>query len=223
MEDKLQHIEKLQSNIENLLTTNESISQLLQQPNKSLQRQSILDSYAISQFNRDVKDMKSSIHEDSFSYNKKLSLMFKHSNELEIIMKEYEQKSKLVKLPDLKISTLTLKQYDESLHAEEQNINIKDFFTVDKSIDKPLLDFDSFKKLVNLEYRNRVERMVKYQILLNIKSEIDKDKDKWSKRNVELERFLQRDVEKIVKTVENIRNDEMDVEDDERDDMNLDE
>lgn len=210
----------LQSKIDTLLTTNDSISQLLQQPTEALQRQLILDSFMISQFNRELKDLKSTIHEDSFPYNKKLSLMFKHSNELEIIMKEYEQKSKMVKLPDLKISSITLKQYDETLETDEKNINIKDFFTVDKSIDKPVLDFDAFKKLLNLEYRNRIERMVKYQILLNIKSDIDKDKDKWSKRNVELEKFLQKDVEKVIKTVENIRNDE--IEEDDRDDMNID-
>lgn len=224
MEDTITRVEQTYDSIKNLLEN------LGTEERSKFHRQSIIDSFLISQFrvecSKVYNDHKQNIiNNEIANYNKKLGQMYKLNYDIEKITQEFESKQKQIKLPDLRVSLTTIKDFDVTLYEKiikdgytEQQVNIKDIFRLDGD---DLLDYDKFKAIVNIEYKKRMERIIKYEILLKIKRDVNSINNQWGVRNQDLDKFINKDVKAIMKRIEEIRNIEFEVDDEEEDEEDL--
>lgn len=229
-------IDRLQEGLRRVQNTRPVAAQLLDDiSNKKLQKDFIVESFMIEKFQSDYKEWEANskqefINNEISQYNHKLGQITRLNYEVEQLTQSYESKQEDVKLPLVKLSILTIKEYDESLlnrieaeHKHKQlptpeEIRLDEVFSLDGK-ELPSLDLDIFTKLMTIEFRLRIERMIKYEILLRIKKELTAINRKWSSRNASLEGFINGKLKAVMQEVDDIRQladeNEYDVDDEE--------
>lgn len=213
---KLLRLNKEISNYENLLQekVNES---------KKLQKEFILDSFHVNRLHKSYKDWENK-ENDAFmggeikGYNYKLGKMSRLNFETEKLDKEYEGLREKVKLPACLLSIRTIKKYNDGAllryilkNADGEfpsSIDISELFSLDPQSELPPPDFKVFNRLLNIEFRLRIQRKVKYEILLSVKQQLTAKNKKWSSRDSDLNYFMTTKLADIMSEVEKVRKSE---------------
>ena len=231
--EKLQHsllqtIETFQS-ANKLLELNKELlnsdQQLTEKVNdiKRLQREFLLDSFRVNRFHKGYKEWENKskdvfIENEIKGYKNKVGQMSRLNFETEKLYKVYEGLRDTVKLPTCQLSIQTVKLYDEGslLQYIEKNaegeypptVDISELFSLDSNSTLPPPDFNIFNRLLNIEYKLRIQRKVKYEILLSVKQQLTAKNKKWSTRDSELNYFMTRKLVDIMNEVEKVRKSE---------------
>lgn len=190
---------------------------------KKLQREFLLDSFRVNRFHKDYKDWENKtkdafIENEIKGYNNKLGQMSRLNFETEKLDKEYEGLRDTVKLPECRLSIQTIKLYNDGTllkyiekDAEGEyplTVDISELFSLDSDSKLPQPDFAVFNRLINIEYRLRIQRKVKYEIILSVKQQLTAKNKKWSSRDSELNYFMTRKLVDIMNEVEKVRKSE---------------
>lgn len=190
---------------------------------KKLQREFLLDSFRVNRFHKEYKawenkDRDIFIGNEIKGYNNKLGQMSRLNFETEKLDKEYESLRETVKIPVCRLSIQTVKLYDEGKllqyvvkNANDEypsSVDIKELFSLDTNSNLPPPDFKVFNGLLNIEYKLRIQRKVKYEILLSVKQQLTAKNKKWSSRDSELNYFMTRKLINVMNEVEKVRKSE---------------
>lgn len=190
---------------------------------KRLQREFLLDSFRVNRFHKGYKEWENKskdifIENEIKGYNNKLGQMSRLNFETEKLDKEYEALRDTVKLPTCQLSIQTVKLYNGGslLQYIEKNaegeypltVDISELFSLDSNSSLPPPDFNVFNRLLNIEYKLRIQRKVKYEILLSVKQQLTAKNKKWSSRDSELNYFMTRKLVDIMNEVEKVRKSE---------------
>lgn len=182
---------------------------------KKVQKQTLLDSFAIKKFHRDYKEWSNGsidqfIDSEVKMYNRKFAQMARlHTDVLELEGK-YADLRKTISLPPFHFSTQTLQAFEggrllERIQKEKgrypSKISLDQLYSVDRNSKLPPPVFAEFNKLVNLEFRLRMLRQIKHEVLLRVKSHLTAKNTQWASRDAALNLFLTRDLPKVVEEV----------------------
>lgn len=205
-----------------LLNKNELLTEKVNDV-KKLQREFLLDSFRVNRFHKDYKEWENKskdtfIENEIKGYNNKLGQMSRLNFETEKLDKEYEGLRDTVKLPECRLSIQTIKLYNDGLllkYIEKnsdgeypQTVDISELFSLDSNSKLPQPDFTVFNRLLNIEYKLRIQRKVKYEILLSVKQQLTAKNKKWSSRDSDLNYFMTRKLVDIMNEVEKVRKSE---------------
>lgn len=191
---------------------------------KKLQREFILDSFKVNRFQKQYKNW---IHEkkqdiidtDVKEYNLKLGKTARLNSEVEELDDDFESLRKSIKLPDFKFSIHTISQFDDGKLLEyitkdqetgefPPEVELSQLFSVDSDSTLPSPDFKSFQSLLNIEHRLRIQRRIKYEVLLTVKNQLTSNNRKWTTRDVSLNEFINNKLAKVIQETEEIKKNE---------------
>lgn len=207
-------VDHLQEAIARIKDARPVAEQLLQDiGNPNFHRQFIIESFMIEKFQRDYKEWEYQskqefLDNEVLMYNHKIGQMTKLNYEVGKLDEAYETKKQQLELPNIVVSTWTIKEYDETLLQNISNttteVKLKEIFSLDGQ-KLPALTQEIFTQIMTIEFRLRIERMIKYDILLKVKRELTAINRKWSKRNNDLNGFINGRLQSIIKEVGDIR------------------
>lgn len=176
-------------------------------------KQYILDSFKV---NRAVNSYKhweregidQMINEDFVEYNKTKAELSRLDNEYSQFILENDGIRTSVKLPKFQFSYQSLKLVgDEELLAriegEPELVDISDIYSVNPKDDLPFPEDAVIKQLINMEYRVRMEKRLRYEIAQGIKHQIISNNSKWNARDTAIEDFVSKKLPSVIKEVEN--------------------
>lgn len=196
---------------------------------KASQRSFVLDSFNLTLFQTKFKSWEhsysSNFTETTISqYNKVLGQMAICSSQKEAMDKEYTLLMTSVELPKFAFSKSAFERF---LHDEEEKKGDSDanssvligespftnesthstldhIYSVSPTSPLPFPQFEEFNRLVNAEYRLRIEKRIKYEILEAARNRLTASNEKWKARVARLDKFLD-NVEVILEEVETIQ------------------
>ncbi|KAG7661581.1 uncharacterized protein J8A68_004848 [[Candida] subhashii] len=227
-----ERVDLLQSELERSIETFDSAYELLQfneqlinNDNKeglqAIKKKFILDSFKVNKTYKDYKQWEfeqkqTFIENDIQEYNKMLGKMFRVNDNLETLNEDFENLSSSVRLPSFKFSIKTLELYGNesllnSIVKDSQGeypriVKLDQMFSLDPSSSLPFPDYKVINQLINLEYRLRIERRLKYEVLKLIKNQILVENSRWTTRNNYLDDFLNKQLAGAIEEVDKIKN-----------------
>lgn len=190
---------------------------------KQLQKEVLLDSFAVKKFHRDYKEWESSTRNKFVdgqikAYNKKyaqISRLHGQSSSLEDTLRELQT---TIKLPTFEFSIQTLEQYEGGRlleHVEKdangeypRRVSSEQVFSLDPNSPLPHPSYREFNELVNIEYRLRIQLQIKYEVLLRIKASLAAKNSQWATRDSTLNKFITQDLPKVILEVNKIKTSE---------------
>lgn len=187
--------------------------------------QFLLDSFRVNKFHKDYKlwegkEIDSFVDEEVLLFNKQLGKMARINEEIEILETEYDKVRRQIKIPSFRFSIQTIQAYNEGelLRFVDKNDENKYPSTVDSTSIFSLgsgsnllpLDFGTFNKLLNIEYRLRMQRQIKYEVLVVAKQQLTAKNQKWATRDSALNQFITKDLQHMFDEVSKIRENEQD-------------
>lgn len=182
-----------------------------------LKKQFVLDSFKVNRFHKKFKNWENSstdefVQNEITAYNSKLGELSRINYETEHLLREYKKFCEQIDLPSFQFARETLEQYENGrllpeTASESSAIALSDIFSlnVDGILPKP--DIDTFRALLNIEFRLRIQRKIKYEILLIIKQQLTAKNKKWAARDSTLNEFM-RKLENVTEEVDRIRKSE---------------
>lgn len=216
--------------IDRVKQTKEGADKLLDDlESQPLKKQFIVDSFLVTKFHRDFKHWQDASKGDFrdgeiSAYNKKLGQITRLDAEIQALQEDFELKRSQVILPTISVSRLSIKQYDETLlkdiDEDQTEIKIDEIFSLDGG-NKPKIDTEIFKQIIDTEYRLRIERMIQYDILKKMKREILTMNQKWTLRNNQLNSFFSNQLTKVLKQVDEVRQAEFEEEEEEEEEEEI--
>ncbi|ODV81192.1 uncharacterized protein CANTADRAFT_25415 [Suhomyces tanzawaensis NRRL Y-17324] len=186
---------------------------------QALKRLFILDSFKIDRFQKSLREWES-IQSENFvrteidTYNKITGQMSRVNGHVEQLTTELETLKRSAELPAFRFSRQTLQEYGgnilDRIPKDETGdyqsvIEIDQIYSLDPQSNLPFPEFKEVNKLINIEYRLRLERRIKYEILVLIKNQIVANNNKWSARDRELNDFLLNKLAGVIDEVEKIK------------------
>lgn len=187
------------------------------------QRQFLLDSFATNKLNKDYKhweaqERDSFVNNDVLAYNKRVAQMARLNDEVNTLNSEYDILRASISLPDLSFSMQTIQTYENGRLLQNVpksqdgklplKVRLNELFSLDKLLETPPPTFSEFKDLVNLEYRLRMQRQIKYEVLLVVKQQLTAKNNKWAARDSSLNQFITRDLPSMFDEVAKIKQSE---------------
>lgn len=190
---------------------------------KQLQKEVLLDSFAVKKFHRDYKEWENSTRNKFVdgqikAYNKKyaqISRLHGQSSSLEDTLRELQT---TIKLPKFEFSIQTLEQYEGGRlleHVEKdangeypRRVSSEQVFSLDPNSPLPHPSYREFNELVNIEYRLRIQLQIKYEVLLRIKASLAAKNSQWATRDSTLNKFITQDLPKVILEVKKIKTSE---------------
>lgn len=190
---------------------------------QGIKKKFILDSFKVSKIHKDYREWEHEqkerfIGNDIKEYNRMTGKMFRVNDSLEKSTEKFEKLSSSVRLPEFELSIKTLQLYgDESLleSCKDKNgeyprsVKLNQLFSLEKASSLPFPDYKIINQLINLEYRLRIERRLKYEVLKLIKNQILVENSRWTTRNNYLEGFFNKRLPEAIEEVEKIKNESM--------------
>lgn len=187
--------------------------------NGDLRKQFVMDSFHVNRFHKSYRAW-DNIRREEFidkeiaSYNQKLGVVTRLNYETEKLVREYGKASDTIKLPEFSFSIHTIKQYDEGRLLQELGIDesvllvdINQLFSLELGGALPNPDLKVIQDLLNIEFRLRIERKIKYELLLLVKQLLTSKNKKWAVRDQSLNEFM-RKLAGVTEEVESIRKSE---------------
>lgn len=190
---------------------------------KDLRKRFLLESYHINKLHREYKLWeddwtKQFVEEEVRSYNRKLGEMARINYNVERLSEEYSNLKRKISLPKFTFSFKTIEAFENGRLVQfvsknekgeyPSSVELGSLFSLDRQSHLLPPDFDIFKKLMNIEYRLRIERKAKYDILLSIKQDLTSKNIKWATRDTELNNFINTKLSNVIKDVEKVRKSE---------------
>ncbi|PVH15780.1 uncharacterized protein CXQ87_003634 [Candidozyma duobushaemuli] len=172
---------------------------------KAAQRQALLDSLKVKRFHKSYKQWENQRRDDFIekevrAYNKKYAQVTRLHTELAELDEKYRDMKKSVSLPAFNFSKQTLKEFEEGRLLEgfedKSSISLDSLYSLDPSTQTPP-DYQTFNKLMNLEFRLRTISQIKYEVLLRVRTHLTSKNSQWAKRDASLNEFLRSVREKI--------------------------
>lgn len=227
---------RLQRDLERPRASLQSVNRLLEMGEAIVQQQPVdgidaartqflLDSFRVNKFHKDYKSWEgkaidSFVDEEVLLFNKQLGKMARINEEIEILETEYDKVRRQIKIPSFKFSIQTIQAYNggELLRFVDKIEEGKYPSTVDSTSIFSLgggsnllpLDFGTFNKLLNIEYRLRMQRQIKYEVLVVAKQQLTAKNQKWASRDSALNQFITKDLQRMFEEVSKIRENEQD-------------
>ncbi|KAK6453844.1 uncharacterized protein RJT20DRAFT_143194 [Scheffersomyces xylosifermentans] len=190
---------------------------------QSLKKKFILDSFKVSKVQKEYKEWEHS-QTDSFikneitAYNKTVSESARLNIKIDTLTEQFEELNSTVHLPRFTFSIQTLLKFGdekllEYLEKDEDGeypstVEVDQLFSVDSKSNLPFPDYKVFYDLVNLEYRLRAEKRIKYEILVLIRNQIALNNTKWATRDNYLSDFLKKQIPTVIGEIESIKTSE---------------
>lgn len=179
----------------------------------------LLGSFAVKTFHRKYKEWENEKREQFVEgevkqYNRMLAQMSRMQSTIEDHELAYSELRQTTKLPKFHFSIQTVKQYDNGrflAHVAKDDgkyplkVDIEDIFSVDPESRLATPSYEDFKLLVNIEYRLRMLKQIKYEVLLRIKTHLTAKNNQWASRDTYLNLFIMRDLPKVFQEVEKIK------------------
>lgn len=120
--------------------------------------------------------------------------------ELAELDEKYQDMKKSVLLPAFSFLGQTLKEFEEGRlikgFEDKSLISLDSLYSLDPSTQTPP-DYQTFNKLMNLEFRLRTISQIKYEVLLRVRTHLTSKNSQWAKRDALLNGFLRSVREKI--------------------------
>lgn len=191
---------------------------------EAAQTQFMLDSFRVNKFHKDYKTWESKeidtfVDDEVLVYNKQLGKMARINEEIEILETEYDKVRRQIKIPSFKFSIQTIQKYNEGelLRFVDQidgkypsTVDSTSIFSLSSESNLLPLDFSMFNRLLNIEYRLRMERQIKYEVLVVAKQQLTAKNQKWATRDSALNQFITKDLQHMLDEVSKIRENEQD-------------
>lgn len=187
------------------------------------QKSAILDSYKVKKFHREHKEWedrtrKQFVDSQVKAYNRKYAQISRLHSQTLGLEESLADLQNTVLLPQFKFSLQTIQQYEDGKYLEfvekdangeyPRTITTDQIFSLDPSSLRPHPTFLDFNKLVNIEFRSRIQLQIKYEVLLRIKATLAAKNSQWATRDSKLNDFITRDLPKVVDEVEKIKTSE---------------
>lgn len=172
---------------------------------KAAQRQALLDSLKVKRFHKQYKQWENQRRDDFIekevrAYNKKYAQVTRLHTELAELDEKYQDMKKSVLLPAFSFLRQTLKEFEEGRlikgFEDKSLITLDSLYSLDPSTQTPP-DYQTFNKLMNLEFRLRTISQIKYEVLLRVRTHLTSKNSQWAKRDALLNEFLRSVREKI--------------------------
>lgn len=179
---------------------------------KAAHRGALLDSLRVKRFHKHYKTWENQrrdefIEKEIRAYNKKYAQMTRLHAELAELNEKYQDLKNSVLLPDFHFLSQTLKQFgNEKLLDGLEDLSLvtlDSLFSLDPTKDSPP-EYETFNKLMNLEFRLRTLCQIKYEVLLRVRLHLTSKNSQWARRDALLNDFL-RSVKEKVDEVKRIR------------------
>lgn len=191
---------------------------------QDVKKKFILDSFKINKTQKEIKDWENRCREEvidkeTSEYNETLSKISRINLKIGQESQTYEALSDSIALPRFIISRRTLETFnDESLlkiaRGEEdelpRNVLLSDLFSLDNSSAMPLPDFKRISQLINIEYRLRLEKRLKLELLTLIKQNLDNENRAWTNNLSYLNQFMIKSLPEAIAEVEKIKSEQAD-------------
>lgn len=190
---------------------------------KKIQKQAILDSFTVKKFHRDFKEWENMAQRQFVdtqvkAYNKKYAQISRlHSETLHLEETLSELRSTIL-LPQFHFSIQTLQHYEDGKLLEHvakdekgqypSTVSTDQIFSLDPNSTLPHPTYQEFNKLVNIEYRLRMQLQIKYEVLLRVKANLAAKNSQWATRDSTLNQFITRDLPKVIDEVKKIKTSE---------------
>lgn len=184
------------------------------------QRKAMLDSLNVKRTHKQYKVWENE-KRDNFiaseikAYNKKYAQMSRLHTDLSELEEKLNDTRKQVYLPNFRFSIQTLQNYDNGsllkyVKKDEAGtypllVRLGELFSLEPNSTQLAPDFQTFNKLVNLEFHLRTLCQIKYEVLLRIKAHLDNKNSQWAKRDNSLNAFITRDLRETIDLVKKIR------------------
>jgi len=194
-------------------------------------RNYIVDSFKLDKSHKEYKDWESEtrlqfIKEDITNYNQVVGKIAKVNQKLNESSNSYEALAKTIKIPDFTVSIKTLENYgDEKLLKLGKlygttNLQLEQLFSLNPGHESKLLfpDFSIIQRLINIEFRLRVEKRVHLEILMLMKNKIQTQNRTWTVRDNQLKEFFDIKVQQMIESVEMANAEDSKAKDEEDDD-----
>lgn len=179
---------------------------------KAAHRGALLDSLRVKRFHKQYKTWENQrrdefIEKEIRAYNKKYAQMTRLHAELAELNERYQDLKKSVVLPAFHFLRQTLKQFEDKNLLEGLEdlslVSLDSLFSLDPTKGSPP-EYETFNRLVNLEFRLRTLCQIKYEVLLRVRLHLTSKNSQWAKRDALLNDFL-RSVKEKVDEVKRIR------------------
>lgn len=190
---------------------------------QTAQRQFLLDSFAANKLNKQYKQWEAAerdsfVNNEVLAYNKRVAQMARLNDEVEALDREYDGLRNSISLPDFRFSIQTIQEYENGRFLQNVpqsadgkvplQVRLNELFSLDSGLETPTPTFAEFSKLVNLEYRLRMQRQIKYEVLLVVKQQLTAKNKKWAARDSSLNQFMTRDLPSMFDEVAKIKQSE---------------
>ncbi|KAL7666249.1 hypothetical protein ABC855_g1843 [[Candida] zeylanoides] len=170
--------------------------------NAQLRKEFVLDSVRIHRFHKSYKAWEAQqraeyIDTQIAAYNKKVAQVARAGFETDQLRSQYLELARQITLPHFRLAVQSVAQFDHgrlmpSVPAGCTDVALDDIFTLaaDGSLAPPHLE--TLQELLDIEFRLRVERRLKYEFLQEVKQQLAARNKKWAARDAALAEFMQR-------------------------------
>ncbi|KAG7195928.1 uncharacterized protein KQ657_002314 [Scheffersomyces spartinae] len=186
----------------------------------------ILDTLAVTRWHKKVLKHQRDVTEQTISteigsYNKTLGKAARSNQQLEMRKEEYETLKASVSIPLFLLSLETVsggrgneiisklsKDVDIPIGGHSVGVDIAKLFSIEKTATgHQRIDYGAFQELVELEYRSRLRKRIKLELLSLMISRIENNNKKWMGRERSLAVFMRR-LKEMAREVESIKTSE---------------
>lgn len=190
---------------------------------QKIQKLAILDLYKVKKFHREHKEWeertkKQFVGSQVKAYNRKYAQISRLHSQTLGLEETLAETQRNVLLPKFKFSIQTIELFEGGKYLEfverdangqlPRTVSTDQIFSLDPASLRPHPNFQDFNRLVNMEYRSRVQLQIKYEVLLRIKASLAAKNSQWATRDSKLNDFITRDLPKVVDEVHKIKTSE---------------
>lgn len=193
------------------------------QPNvtsfQSIQKRALLDSFAVKRFHLDYQEWQSArtdnfVEAEARPYNHQLATLSRLYTDFEVLQLSLSDLRDRTRMGNFHFSIQTIESYNggELLARVSpvdgqlpRRVAVSDLFSLERDSSLPPPSFQTFNRLVNLEFRLRMMAQIKYEVLLRAKRDLSSKNTQWATRDVALNKFLTEDFQKVYDEVERTR------------------
>lgn len=176
----------------------------------------ILDSVAVNAAHYTVQSAKLAqkgefVELTVIPYNQKLAHLTRLDSQVQALNKQLQSLKKNMSLPGLVLSARTLLQVSERFVSEntpKESLLLEEIYSLSPDLELPHVNYSEFKHLVDLEARKRLLLQIKYELLLRVKSQAQRDQRHWSQLNSRITAFVQGELGGMLREIGQVRRDE---------------
>lgn len=182
--------------------------------NAQLRKAFVLDSVRIHRFHKSYKAWEAQqraeyVDTQIAAYNQKVGQVARVGFETDQLRTQYLELARQITLPHFRLAVELVAQFDHgrlmpNVPAGCTDVALDQIFTLEANGNLAQPNLETMQKLLDIEFRLRVERRMKYEFLQEVKQQLAARNTKWAARDAALAEFMQRLTE-VAGEVERIR------------------